>query len=347
MGDTVSVERLTTAEQFRMLEPAWDALALQNSVSSPQLTFSWLFTWWRWFGSDTSLYILTARRGEQCVGIAPLFLRQDQAQEGGRVVHFLGEGLSDYAGFLCMENDNDASRGLWRYLLDHEQDWDSIFLREIPEGAPDNAAALSLCSGTRFHAQSDRTVGCPFLPVTCDAATYEKELSRNMRKNLRKAHDHAADTGLSLCFDTISAAPPSLLDEMEAIAQQRNSADAHRSPFLDGRGRGFVRDALPLLASHDHLRIFTARHGDRLVSYIICFSYRETLYDWISSYDPEYREFSVTTLLREQLFRYVHQSGYRVFDFMRGEEFYKFEWVSNMHWNTALSITKEPAEASV
>lgn len=341
----ITVERLTDVQQFQALEPAWNTLLERNAGSSPQTTFPWLFTWWRWFGSSKELYLLVARQGGSCVGIAPLFLQRDEDQEGSpRTIHFLGEGLSDYAGFLCGSEDGEVTRTFWQYLFAHSDEWEEISLRELRDDGPDIAGDLADCAGWSFLVRSGPTVACPFLRITGDMAAYEQELSHNMRKNLRKAHDHALDEGLSLCFDVCTQVSPALLDEMEAIAAQRSQTDGHRSPFLIPQQRGFVWDALPLLAQQGLLRIFTARDGRRLVSYIICFSSHGILYDWISSYDPAYRTFSVTTLLREYLFKYVHTQGYRIFDFMRGQEPYKFEWVQELRWNRFLSIGKRGSQ---
>src|SRR5262245_62597392 len=72
MPEPYQIEELTRLEQFEALRPEWDALLTRAEASLFQ-TWEWQWSWWRHFGRGR-LCIMTARRGGELVGIAPLML---------------------------------------------------------------------------------------------------------------------------------------------------------------------------------------------------------------------------------------------------------------------------------
>ena len=61
------------------------------------------------------------------------------------------------------------------------------------------------------------------------------------------------------------------------------------------------------------------------ISATLCFDYENTLYLYNSGYDPSFSYLSVGLLLKSLCIRDALESGKAVFDFLRGDEPYKYD----------------------
>jgi CelD/BcsL family acetyltransferase involved in cellulose biosynthesis len=93
-----SVEIIDDLGSAEALAPAWDELAVANSL--PLCAPAWMLAWWRHVApSGSSLRIVALRDGSETFAIAPWFVQTDAA---GRIdLRFLGAELSDRVDILC------------------------------------------------------------------------------------------------------------------------------------------------------------------------------------------------------------------------------------------------------
>jgi CelD/BcsL family acetyltransferase involved in cellulose biosynthesis len=65
---------------------------------------------------------------------------------------------------------------------------------------------------------------------------------------------------------------------------------------------------------------------DRIAAIILAFCDEMAIYGYLSAFDPQHEEFGFGRELLAQALRYAHERGYRRWNFLRGEEPYKFSW---------------------
>lgn len=53
---------------------------------------------------------------------------------------------------------------------------------------------------------------------------------------------------------------------------------------------------------------------------------RTTVFSYLSAFDPAYEKFGFGRELLARALQHAHQSGYRQWNFLRGDEPYKFSW---------------------
>jgi len=94
----VEIKVIEDMSAFAQLEPFWNQLVAESSINRCHSTFEWLFTWWRHFGADRRLLLLVAYEHGVPVGLAPLYIGNGTTESNN--LHFLGQGLSDYADFI-------------------------------------------------------------------------------------------------------------------------------------------------------------------------------------------------------------------------------------------------------
>ena len=153
-GGHVNAEELkvciiTHVEEFDKLEAEWNAIAERSGADVFQ-TWHWNRIWWKYFGKDDSLHLITMYQGNRLVGIIPFF--RDRVKVAGveiyRCFRLLGSNVNqpkgdvmlglisytDYLGFIIEPGYGQAvCRRLAIYLHENQKLYDEVVLESIPE----------------------------------------------------------------------------------------------------------------------------------------------------------------------------------------------------------------------
>ena len=90
-------------EDFESIEDEWERILPLCQANTIFVTPLWQQLWWRHFGRDSRLHILSLAEGGERLGIAPLILGDDGN------LSFLGDtDLFDYHDFLVIEGKEAA-----------------------------------------------------------------------------------------------------------------------------------------------------------------------------------------------------------------------------------------------
>ena len=185
MGYTVA------REELERLEPEWRALLPRASMSKVFASPTWLRVWWDEFGGGRELILLSVRRDDELVGVAPLM--REGAQTGGRLpdtICFAGDTqVCDYMDFIAAAGEEEAVVSAVLRSLS-EEPWDELVLWAVPEGSPTLRALQSAAPGFGLRVNIEAEDVCPQLelPATWDEylATLDKKDRHELRRKLRK-----------------------------------------------------------------------------------------------------------------------------------------------------------------
>lgn len=326
--------------EFAQLEPFWNPVVVQSTANTCHSTFEWLFTWWRHFGADRHLLLLVTYEHDMPVGFAPLYIGNGITEPND--LHFLGQGLSDYADIIALRDRPDILEELVAAILKHRRLWGGIDLEEVPAESPSRAFLNVICGAAAIPAKWQTTVRCPYLPIETDWKAFYATMGKGFRHEVRNklnrwnSRSNGRIEGLELRYVDRRGADDAFLDEVVALSDQRHLADGHRSPFLNHPDQEFLREVLPLMGRRNQLRVGELRSGNALVAYMLAYHWQGVVYAWNTQYDPIYATYSVGRIalvwFAEQSFR----EGCHELDFMRGEEPYKYEWTKLYRTNLAL-----------
>src|SRR5450756_2678880 len=112
---SVETRLIEDSSAFALLEPFWNRIVVQSAANTCHSTFEWLFTWWQHFGTDRRLLLLVVYEHDIPVGLAPLYAGNGTTEP--RDLHFLGQGLSDYADFIIPLDRPDVTEALVLSLI--------------------------------------------------------------------------------------------------------------------------------------------------------------------------------------------------------------------------------------
>lgn len=307
-------------EAFPLLREEWNRLLGNSPSDTIFLTWEWQSLWWEYFGRGHQLLLLTARQGEELVGIAPLFY----ADEG--VIHLVGgTEISDYLDIIALSGHE---REVWSAFLAHllkEPSWETLDLHNLPAASPTREVLLSLKEEYGLKVEASVEDVCPliFLPESWEG--YLQMLDRKQRHELRRKMRKAQREAQVEWYLVSEGAD--LASDMEEFLDLHQRSDPHKEKFMDQRMQRFFKEMAKIAFEAGWLRLgFILINGLKMAS-LLCFDYGDSILVYNSGYDPErYRALSPGLLATAHCIEVAIRQKKKVLDFLRGSEEYKYRF---------------------
>jgi CelD/BcsL family acetyltransferase involved in cellulose biosynthesis len=203
------------------------------------------------------------------------------------------------------------------------EDWHTLDLKSVPADSP-NLPALLAAARRLAWSVADRVEDLApgiTLPGSFDeyVASLNKKDRHELRRKLRRLHatGEVVHEALASTADIAAA-----FDEFIALVRL---SSPEKNEFLTAPRVEFVRHATLALAERDQACLFLMRLDGRRVAGSLCFKYGERYFGYNSGYDPACRALAVGLLNHAMCLERVIEGGAHYFDFMRGNEPYKYD----------------------
>lgn len=304
-----------TCHTFSSLGGAWEELLGYCKMDSVFLTPRWQRLWWEHFGVEEGLLLLSFQEGADPVGIAPL-------QRQGDTISFLGDtDLFDYHDFIVPAGREEAFYPMLVDALARES-WDRIYLPSVPEGSPTLKYLPALAAERGWTCEVEREDVSPGVSLPSGWEEYLSGLSKKHRHELRRKFRRlqAVPSVRTEAFSTAEAVE-GRMDEFFAL--MRRSMEA-KSRFLTPEREGFFRSMAAALAGDGVAQLWFLDVDGRVAAATLCFDYQGTRFLYNSGFDPDFSDLSVGLLLKATCIRDAIERGLGYFDFLRGDEQYKY-----------------------
>ena len=329
---------------FYRLRDSWDLLLSLCPKPSIFLTFEWLSTWWEHFKEGRELFVVITEQGGNVVGIAPLAIERGRL---GRRLHFLGQPGSDYSDFIAGKDAEGCLDSLLEPVLSG-QEWDTTVLGGIAGDSPNfrRLAAIWENIGPRGEYRADGPA--PYLTLGENWDDYQKGLSRKLVTDTRRRLRRLQDTG-TLEFKRCSGSEEvaGLLDQMVSLKSARYRATGARDIFSDGRRRDFYHEVALKLLDRGWLDLSYLELSGMVVAIHFGFVYSNRFFHYMPSFRQEYAPFSPGRLLVEHQVRWAFETGLEEFDFLMGDDQYKYEWTDTFRTVYTFSLHGEGMRAQM
>jgi CelD/BcsL family acetyltransferase involved in cellulose biosynthesis len=340
LGDGNAAGALVTREE-------WDGL-LHGSVSDVVfMTWQWQQVWWRHFGAEESckLHLLTVRdEGGALLGIAPLFVsteslpplkeygRGESRPEGEgpprRLVRLVGgKDVADYLDLIASrEHLAKVWTAVFDYLIEQQSEWDAIDLHSLPEWSPSREHVAALAGEYGLEARVVPEDVCPVvqLPDTWDAylMSLRKKDRHELRRKVRKLEGRD-DVRWYLVQPNDREA---MRAGMKTFLDLHRKSGVDKAHFMDDRMATFFLEMVDELLGTGWLDLAILEVDKQPASAYFSFNYGQRIYLYNSGYDPKFAAYSAgIALLAYRIHKAINQ-GIRYFDFLRGDEPYKYDF---------------------
>jgi CelD/BcsL family acetyltransferase involved in cellulose biosynthesis len=327
---------LTSLDELTPYADDWDRLA----GGSPFRGWTWLSNWWRNYGPRNSDEALWSRLAALCVfdadetlvGVAPWHLECSALR--GRVLRPLGSGevCSDYLGLLCHPaREESVVETLADYLVksafDNDPDamrWDLLDLDGIESEDRTMSALIDhlAVSGCSVHRRAGMSTWRMELPA--DWPTFVASLGASLRRDMRRLERNLLDTDRVVVHRIKRIEElPEAMDILVDLHQRRRQSLGEAGCFASARFLAFYRDVVPELLRRGQLEFFWLALDGRPVAAEYQLASNGVLYEYQAGIDPDAMEHQPGKLIDAAILRTAIASGYRAFDFLRGDERYK------------------------
>lgn len=327
----LDLELIRDYAQLLELRNAWNTLVEAHPVSTPFHNPDWLITWWENFGSG-ELRVFVFRDGGELTGIIPCFLHDWQ---GHRQLTLLGSGISDYLEPLIHHDYIAELLNVLSDYLHRASDWDVCDWQDLYSPTP--LAKLGQVHGD---------ISCSEVPIVGCWNDFFRKRSHGLRRNLRRYTDKARMID-DVRFFTRSDFDAGLMADVIRLHGARWHRQGEAGMIASNRSADFLRKVAPKFASRGMLRFFGLKFQDRVVALILSFPYKNVLFAYLSAFDPEYEQYGFGKLLLQNSLEYAFQEGYKSWNFLRGEEPYKFDWGARSISKSRLIIRRPDLRALV
>jgi CelD/BcsL family acetyltransferase involved in cellulose biosynthesis len=309
-ASTASLALDVISARLADFEPEWQRFLQRIPPPTPFQTPEWLLTWWSCFGSGEP-HVLVFRHDARIAGVMPCFLHP---WNGRRQLTLIGAGISD-----CLDPVFDPAHvsGIVDALgchLSQTPGWDICDWQDLSAETP----LQTLGAGSPDTPCSEIVLNTPF-------EAFLQSRPAELKRNLRQCKNRSRAFG-GLEFEAVSRPAADLLAALIDLHGAR-WREAGQSGTIAANGSAeFLLDVCPKLAVRDMLRLFVLRLGGRIAAMLLALRNQSTLFSYLPAFDPAYKKYGFGHVLHEHALRYAHENGYRAWNFLRGEEPYKFNW---------------------
>jgi CelD/BcsL family acetyltransferase involved in cellulose biosynthesis len=323
----VQTEIYSTTEGFEALKIEWNELLHDSAADTIFLSYQWQTTWWKNLGVGTPLLIAVRDEIGRLLGLAPLF-RFINVEEAWELSTIGCVDVSDYLDIIIRRGfENDVYAALLDILGRPDvmnASWDVISLCNIPQTSPtlDIFSRMAKDRGYRVECLVQEVCPIVTLPDTWDMylQNLEGKERRELRRKMRKANPNNG-------VDWYIVGPEHDLDvEVETFIELMALSHQDKAGFLHDNHRNFIHQITREAWDAGWLELaFLTVRGQPAAS-MLNFVYRNRTLLYNSGLDAEnFLRLSPGIVLTAQLVKHSIQEKREAFDFLRGDERYKYQ----------------------
>ena len=345
---TVSVRLIRKLDELEGLRDIWDVLLKRSASDNLFLSWEWISTWSRVYLKGDELFVIVVYEGEEIVAIAPWWL--DKQRVAGlfalRKLRFLGTGdvCSDYLDIIVDPNGHDEwLRAIWDQLFGPlRKEWDVWDYSDVP------ANSKALLRLYRWADDDDRCLTrqikamtiCPYLNLPANEHELVARLSGHHRYAINSSRRLLEKRGaVTFRFCERSADVLSEMQRLRDLNTRIWTERGHSGSFVNDNFVRFHDEVAQSMLRAGRLVLCSLRINDSHVGSFYGLQHGHVLYYYIMSVEKSHgnRINAGDLLLTECMLESIRR-GCLEFDFLRGDESYKYRWTQTDRRNLGLSI---------
>jgi CelD/BcsL family acetyltransferase involved in cellulose biosynthesis len=324
----VFIQNGSASEVFAGIAAEWRQL-FAAAGCSPFLSWEWQSAWFESFGDRKTPLILKAYRGEKLIGILPLYMEKRKVigMPFNRLA-FIGTGVggADYLDIIGLPQNRSEIMSAMLEFLQTEGSFDSIRLESIID-VSETARYLRNVVPERLRISESVGAACPRIDLTAGwtAVLEHSKRAANFKRRFKKLKKMPG-------FEFRSITTPAEIGEaFERFLRLHENRWANEGGSeLTGHPRlvSFQRRLVPALAEAGLVRFDELWIEGECRSSAYGLDDGRSFYYYNSGFDREFSHLSVGLVLLGLSVKHAIERGNSYYDFLRGDETYKFDWAN-------------------
>ncbi len=311
---------------FSELRDEWDDLLHDSAADWIFLTHDWQSSWWQTYhpGSIWALALRDDGTG-QLLGIAPWFVSTEG--NGKRVIRTIGcVDVTDYVDVIARRGAEAAVfDALATYLAAHSDRFDEMQLCNVPQDSP-TLSLMPEAFAEGFDVDIQLQEVCPVVNLPDEWLDYVASLDKKNRHELRRKLRRAGGNMAEVAWYIVGA-EHDLEQELEQFLALMAASSAEKARFLEDEANvAFFYDMVPKMAAQGWLQLAFLMANDSLAATYLNFEYNNRVLVYNSGHNVEdFGHLSPGIVLLARLIEYAIENDREAFDFLRGDEPYKYD----------------------
>jgi len=326
---------LRSNDEFQALADEWNHLLAMSASHVPFLRHEYLLAWWQTLGGGEwsnsaglkpELCLALGRRSDgSLAGIAPLFYTLNR--DGKAALMLLGSiEISDYLDLIVPQEELETFIPALLDFLDSPAlpPWTVLDLYNILESSP-TLKALQAATQTRtWTHHQEKLQHCPTIHLASDWESYlagiDKKQRHEIRRKMRRIESHEHAVRWYIVEDQAK-----LDDEIDAFFDLM-AFDPEKKRFLTQEMRTQMHLVFNAAFQAGWLQLaFIEIDGEKAAGYVN-FDYENQVWVYNSGINFDLGALSPGWVLLGYLIQWAIEHGRASFDFMRGDEDYKYRF---------------------
>lgn len=319
----MKIDIIRSTDSWAGMQKEWDELLQKSHLNMPFLTFAFQQAWWQHQGGgewqNPELHIITGR-GEDgaLLGIAPLFRADGQ-------LYLIGSHeIADYLDFIARPQDLDAFVQAVLEALKADEGWAQLTLYNILDESETVESVQAAAQAAGLQAAEETLQPCPYivLPESFDA--YLESLDSKQAHELRRKMRKAARNVLPVSTELISEAGEldQALDDFFGLMTQEEDKLKFLTPAMRAQMEAIARAAF----AGGWLQLVFLKVGSQRAAAYMNFDYDERIWGYNAGFSNTHAQLSPGWLMMAEMMQRSIEDKKIVFDFMRGDEEYKYRF---------------------
>ena len=320
---------ISNIEEISAMKNEWNQLLSESFFQTPFLRNEYQVSWWKNQGGGewnyADLAVLVAKDDyENLLGIAPFYITETTDKK--KALRLLGGiEISDYLDILVKEENLNT---FWKEIFlqirkDNFPKWDILEFYNIWENSPSVKIIKNLASENNLDLKIEIYQPCPqiILPKSWDE--YLNSLNGKFRKNLtrrmRMAENHYIPVKCEFVKENhFDGRIKEFFDLM--------ATDPDKHVFLTNKMRIQMEEIIRNAFKNNIMQFAILKLDEKMIAGLLYFDFDGKLWGYNSALDLSNLDLSPGLVLKGNHIQWAIEQGYQLYDFMRGDESYKYDF---------------------
>jgi CelD/BcsL family acetyltransferase involved in cellulose biosynthesis len=313
---------------FSLRAESWNALVEQSISDTPFSRYEYLSQWWKTLGGgewqNAELVLVSGTENDQLIGIAPLFIAE---HDGQRALMLVGSiEISDYLDLIVRAEDlpRFLSGLLDFFASEQANNWSALDYYNLPDVSPTLPALKAEAEKRRWPHHEEVYHPTPRIPLSGSFDEYLARIDKKQRHEIRRKMRRAAESEKNVRF-TIVNGTEDINTEIDAFLDLMVQ-EPGKAEFLHPAMREQMTVTIQNAHKHGYLWLAFLEVAGVRTAASLNFDYKNKLWGYNSGVSNEHRELSPGWVLLAHTIQWCCENGRYEFDFMRGDEEYKYRF---------------------
>jgi hypothetical protein len=346
---TLRISEVKTREEFYEMRNRWDRVLCKSADNNIFLSWEKMAPSVNHLEQNSSLKILCASEDNNLIAIAPFRITHKglKGHLGYGVIEPLTNGNTDYTGLIISDAQEQCLDQFINYLFS-QKDWDFLYLPDFPQTSLSLNLIEKVATDIPFF-EAEKGIICPYISVPNSKEKLltgmDKKFEKKLNKSLTKLEREKGKVELKE-YSEIGTLEQGMQTLFE-LHQRRWEAKGNKGNFAEEKSRHITLQTAKYFAEKNWLKLYFLTVDSKPVAVELNLEYEGKMYCHLKGLDPNYYKYRVGSILTLKVLELCISKGITEYDFMQGDEPYKFDWTDKYRQNTNIKGVNRKTSSKV